>query len=54
MLANAHACTRLPPPDFHGKEAVPGSSPSEGFEKIPANGAFLCLSCKRLSRAGTR
>jgi hypothetical protein len=29
--ANDRACTRLPPLDFHGKEAVPGSSPGEGL-----------------------
>jgi hypothetical protein len=31
--ALAHACTRLPPLDFHGKEGVDGSSPSEGSAK---------------------
>jgi hypothetical protein len=29
--ANARACTPLPPLDFHGKEGVDGSSPSEGL-----------------------
>jgi hypothetical protein len=33
-----------PPPHVHGKEGVDGSSPSEGFEKNPANHEFLPLS----------
>ena len=31
MVANDLACTRLPPQNLHGKEAVPGSSPGEGL-----------------------
>jgi len=27
----------FPAPDFDGKEGVDGSSPSEGFAKVPAN-----------------
>jgi hypothetical protein len=50
--------TRIPPesapPHVHGKEAVDGSSPSEGFAKAPANRDFSCLPRKRLSRAVTR
>jgi len=30
-VASDRACTRLPLPNFHGKEGVDGSSPSEGF-----------------------
>jgi len=33
MLANDRARTRAPPLNFHGKEGVDGSSPSEGFKK---------------------
>jgi hypothetical protein len=32
----ATGCDRLPA-TFHGKEAVDGSSPSEGFAETPAN-----------------
>src|SRR5205823_5061283 len=35
----ATGCHRLPP-NFHGKEGVDGSSPSEGFEKRPAKSHF--------------
>ena len=31
VTANDRACTRLSPQNFHGKEGVDGSSPSEGF-----------------------
>ena len=34
VLASTRACTRLPPLDFHCKEGVDGSSPSEGFQKV--------------------
>jgi hypothetical protein len=37
MPANARACTRVPALDFHGKEGVDGSSPSEGFAKLAAH-----------------
>src|SRR5438094_7229724 len=47
VLANDRACTRIPPRNFHGKEGVDGSSPSEGFPKTPANLLF------RLSRRQT-
>jgi hypothetical protein len=45
MLASDRACTPLPPQNFHGKEGVDGSSPSEGSdrEKIPVNRGFCCL-----------
>jgi hypothetical protein len=42
--ANARACTRLPPQDFHGKEGVDGSSPSEGFKKA-SKWPFLLPGC---------
>ena len=40
MVAHDRACTPLPRLDFHGKEGVDGSSPSEG-SKIPAKWGFL-------------
>jgi hypothetical protein len=40
---NDLACTRAPPLNFHGKEGVDGSSPSEGFEKPPQIESFLAL-----------
>jgi hypothetical protein len=40
VAATDRACKQLPPPNLHGKEGVNGSSPSEGFEKIPANEAL--------------
>jgi hypothetical protein len=36
----AVCCDRLPEA-FHGKEGVDGSSPSEGFEEMPANRDFV-------------
>jgi hypothetical protein len=36
----AVGCDRLPEP-FHGKEGVDGSSPSEGFDEVPANRHFV-------------
>ena len=30
VIASDRACTPLPPQNFHGKEGVDGSSPSEG------------------------
>jgi hypothetical protein len=39
---NDRACTRVTLSNFHGKEGVDGSSPSEGFAKAPQIGAF-CL-----------
>src|SRR5436309_9084103 len=30
-VSRDRACTRAPLPNFHGKEAVPGSSPGEGL-----------------------
>jgi hypothetical protein len=38
-----------PPPHVHGKEGVDGPSPSEGFEKLPANTHFLSLGRRRRS-----
>jgi hypothetical protein len=32
VIVNAHVGTRLPPLDFHGKEGVGSSSPSEGLQ----------------------
>jgi hypothetical protein len=40
VIASARACTPLPPQNFHGKEGVDGSSPSEGFAKAPQMGPF--------------
>src|SRR5262245_56096028 len=37
---------------INGKEGVDGSSPSEGFVKMPANGTFLRLGCKRAVTRG--
>jgi hypothetical protein len=36
VIATDRACTRVPLPNFHGKEGVDGSSPSEGFAKVAA------------------
>src|SRR5262245_20485680 len=41
VLAGDRACVRLPPPNFHGKEGVDGSSPSEGFHAGPAKSHVL-------------
>jgi hypothetical protein len=41
VLANARTCTALPPLNFHGKEGVDGSSPSEGFTKGLETRGFL-------------
>ena len=41
MIVNALACPLLPPQDLHGKEGVDGSSPSEGLNESPGNGAFF-------------
>jgi hypothetical protein len=41
VAANDQACTPLPPQNFHGKEGVDGSSPSEGFDEVPANRHLL-------------
>jgi hypothetical protein len=37
------ACTRVTLSNFHGKEGVDGSSPSEGFKKPLQVGSFLAL-----------
>jgi hypothetical protein len=36
VVASARACTPVPPRNLHGKEGVDGSSPSEGFDSLPA------------------
>jgi hypothetical protein len=36
-VASDRACTRVTLSNFHGKEGVDGSSPSEGLPKVPAN-----------------
>jgi hypothetical protein len=36
-VASDRACTRVTLRNLHGKEGVDGSSPSEGFDKVPAN-----------------
>src|SRR5882724_1265182 len=38
--ANDRPCTPVPSPNFHGKEGVDGSSPSEGSAKAPQNEVF--------------
>jgi hypothetical protein len=44
-----------PPPHVHGKEGVDGSSPSEGFHKVPANGHVVLPVVARFRFfAGTR
>jgi hypothetical protein len=46
-LADDRACAPLPPQNFHGKEGVDGSSPSEGSAKPPQNGLFfLGMTCR--------
>jgi len=45
VSANDRACTPLPPQNFHGKEGVDGSSPSEGsipWKNRPQMGGFCC------------
>jgi hypothetical protein len=42
MLANDRACTRVTLPNFHGKEGVDGSSPSEGLKSLQIS-LFCCL-----------
>jgi len=32
MPASVRPCAPVPPQNFHGKEGVDGSSPSEGFD----------------------
>jgi hypothetical protein len=55
MTVDARACTPLPPKNFHGKEGVDGSSPSEGLHKFPANGHIVLATMARFGRfAGTR
>jgi hypothetical protein len=39
--ADDRACPRIPFPNFHGKEGVDGSSPSEGLGKAPANWTLM-------------
>ena len=40
-VADDRACTRVTLSNLHGKEGVDGSSPSEGFSKVPVNWHFL-------------
>jgi hypothetical protein len=48
-------CCGLPPvAATHGKEGVDGSSPSDGFDKSPANWPIVLSDLARLSGAGTR
>jgi hypothetical protein len=44
VIADARACTRVPPVNFHGKEGVDGSSPSEGslWKTKPLQMATFC------------
>ena len=46
----ATGCDQLPI-GAHGKEGVDGSSPSEGFDKMPANGHFVVV-CPNNTRVG--
>jgi hypothetical protein len=41
VIANDRAGTPVPPQNFHGKEGVDGSSPSEGFTKGQQMAFFL-------------
>jgi hypothetical protein len=45
VLVDVRACTRVPRMDLHGKEGVDGSSPSEGFDEMPANRHFSSPAC---------
>ena len=51
-VASERACTPVTLPNFHGKEGVDGSSPSEGYAKAPHNGAFCFGSSCRFSNVG--
>src|SRR6266540_369451 len=42
-VASDRACTRVTLRNLHGKEGVDGSSPSEGFDKVPANWHFVVV-----------
>jgi hypothetical protein len=52
MSASDRLCTRVPPPYFHGKERVDGSSPSEGFKKPLQTSDFWVLAVARLGDEG--
>src|SRR6266536_2079425 len=41
VIASGRPCPPVPSLHLHGKEGVDGSSPSEGFDKIPAKGHFV-------------
>ena len=41
--ASDRTCTSVPLPNFHGKEGVDGSSPSEGFDEVPVNSHFIVV-----------
>ena len=43
MVSDDRACPRVTLWDFHGKEGVDGSSPSEGLPKVPANRHFTVV-----------
>jgi hypothetical protein len=54
-VASERACTRVTHPNFHGKEGVDGSSPSEGLPKNPANRHIVMpLMARFRDFAGTR
>ena len=42
-VASDRACTRVTPQNFHGKEGVDGSSPSEGLVEVPGNRHFVVV-----------
>jgi hypothetical protein len=52
VLADDRACTRLPSQNFHGKEGVDGSSPSEGSAKLQLMRGFPFGSICRFSNVG--
>jgi hypothetical protein len=43
MIESARPCPPVLPTNLHGKEGVDGSSPSEGFDKVPANWHFIVV-----------
>jgi hypothetical protein len=50
-VASDRACTRVTRPNFHGKEGVDGSSPSEGFRRNPANRAIQFVNLENACHA---
>jgi hypothetical protein len=50
VTANERACTRVPLPNFNGKEGVSGSSPEEGSVKSRKSAQIVTLA-ERLEAA---